>query len=216
MNTNSLAKKLKALRTSRGMSQEYLAEESRVSLRTIQRIENEASVPTGETIKRIAMALDVAVNTLVDSKMLDETSNLNGSIIFFKRLLSKTNTKDEIRTFKRFIAILSNLKQKDLSEDQLQTLEAYLYYLELEKIPSYSYELYKPKLNQLRKYLKTKFKFVPNTFYTSVGIAFAVPFAVSFSVTNSIVIGGILGLIFLGIGLLLDVRIKKQGRNLNF
>ena len=41
------------------MSQEYLAEESRVSLRTVQRIENNESRPTGESIKRIASALDV-------------------------------------------------------------------------------------------------------------------------------------------------------------
>ena len=43
MTTNNLAKRLKELRLLRGMSQEYLAEESRVSLRTIQRIENEES-----------------------------------------------------------------------------------------------------------------------------------------------------------------------------
>ena len=44
MTTNNLAKRLKELRLLRGMSQEYLAEESRVSLRTIQRIENKMRV----------------------------------------------------------------------------------------------------------------------------------------------------------------------------
>ena len=53
---SSIAKNLKKLRATRGMSQEYLADESRVSLRTIQRIENNESEPTGETIKRIAIA----------------------------------------------------------------------------------------------------------------------------------------------------------------
>ena len=39
MEIKDLAKKIKEFRGIRGMSQEYLAEESRVSLRTIQRIE---------------------------------------------------------------------------------------------------------------------------------------------------------------------------------
>ena len=53
MDTNNLAKRLKELRVRRGMSEEYLAEESQVSLRTIQRIENEESVSMGETINKI-------------------------------------------------------------------------------------------------------------------------------------------------------------------
>ena len=53
MDTNNLAKRLKELRVRRGMSEEYLAEESQVSLRTIQRIENEESVQMGETINKI-------------------------------------------------------------------------------------------------------------------------------------------------------------------
>lgn len=51
MNTKSLAKRLKKLRALRGMSQEFLADESRVSLRTIQRIENEESSPTEKPLK---------------------------------------------------------------------------------------------------------------------------------------------------------------------
>ena len=59
METKNLGQKLKELRAIRGMSQEYLAEESKVSLRTIQRIENNESEPTGETVKRILHHLQV-------------------------------------------------------------------------------------------------------------------------------------------------------------
>ena len=59
------------------MSQEYLADESRVSLRTIQRIENNESTPTGETIKRIAIALDVKLTELIGSNSITETNDLN-------------------------------------------------------------------------------------------------------------------------------------------
>ena len=82
METKSLAKTLKELRTLRGMSQEYLAEESRVGLRTIQRIENNESKPTGETIKRIANALDVEMKELVGSNSVIETDDIKATIIF--------------------------------------------------------------------------------------------------------------------------------------
>jgi len=98
METKSLAKRFKELRALRGMSQEYLAEESKVSLRTIQRIENNESTPTGETIKRISVALDVNINELTGSNSLYETSNLKATIVFLKKQLSKTNEKSEIKT----------------------------------------------------------------------------------------------------------------------
>jgi transcriptional regulator with XRE-family HTH domain len=114
METKDLAKNLKKLRATRGMSQEYLADESRVSLRTIQRIENNESEPTGETIKRIAIALDVELTELIGSNSVTETSDLKATIIFLKKQLSKTNEKSEIKTFERFIGILQKLKEKDL------------------------------------------------------------------------------------------------------
>jgi len=221
MDNKGLAKRLKELRTLRGMSQEFLAEESRVSLRTIQRVENEESTPTGETIKRIAVALDISVHELVDSKSIDETSDLKGTLIILKRQLSKTNKKSETRTLKKFIAILTEMKKKDLAQEQLDAIESYIQYLELEKIPSYSNELFKQKLSKFKKYLRTKLRFVPNNYYTNIGASFAIPFALGFilpygiSLTNIIVI--IIPVLFLiVVGLLLDVRIKKQERSLNF
>jgi len=53
METKNSARKLKKLRAICGMSQEYLADESKVSLITIQRIENNELEPIGETMKRM-------------------------------------------------------------------------------------------------------------------------------------------------------------------
>lgn len=221
MKTNSLAKRLKELRTLRGMSQEFLADEARVGLRTIQRIENEESQPTGETIKRIANALSVEVSELVNSNLVNETNDLNGTLIFFKRLLSKTNEKSEIRTFKKFISILTHLKEKDLDKQQLQIIESYIQYLELEKIPSYSNDLFKKKLSEFRKHLKTKLRFVPNNYFTNYVLYFAVPFAIGFAINSKIDLYIKLGvaiaaIIFVFIAVLMDLRIKKSGRSLVF
>lgn len=66
MDKNHLAQRVKRLRIQKGMSQEFLAEESGLSLRTIQRIENSESNPTGESLKRIAGALNVTPDEIMD------------------------------------------------------------------------------------------------------------------------------------------------------
>ncbi|UOQ97813.1 helix-turn-helix domain-containing protein [Hymenobacter sp. 5317J-9] len=53
-----------ALRKSKGLSQEVLAEQSGVSLRTIQRVEQGATVPRGHTVLALAAALSVPLEAL--------------------------------------------------------------------------------------------------------------------------------------------------------
>ena len=221
METKILAKNLKKLRAIRGMSQEYLADESRVSLRTIQRIENNESVPTGETIKRIAIALDVELSELIGSNIIVETNDLKATVIYLKKQLSKTNEESEIKTFEKFIELLQKLKEKDLSPEQIKGIESYIKYLELEKIPSFSNELFKQKLSKFKKYLKNKLRFVPNNYYTtwaaSFSLSFAVGFAIQSSVDNSIKIGVFsIALVIIGIGIIMDLRMKRQQRTLSF
>ena len=66
MNKNNLATRLKELRNQKGMSQEVLADESGLSLRTIQRIENGETNPTGDSLKRLSSALNVNPDELID------------------------------------------------------------------------------------------------------------------------------------------------------
>ena len=61
-----LSKKIKELRTKLGLSQEELANQSNLSLRTIQRIERGETEPRGDTLKRLANTLEVTPNDLVD------------------------------------------------------------------------------------------------------------------------------------------------------
>lgn len=218
METKNLAKNLKELRAIRGMSQEYLADESRVSLRTIQRIENNESEPTGETIKRIAIALDVELSELIGSNSVAQTNDIKSTIIFLKKQLSKTNEKSEIKTFESFIGLLQKLKEKDLSPEQKEGVESYIQYLELEKIPSFSNEMFKLKLVKFKKYLKNKLLFVPSNYYTTWSVTLFLSFAVGFSVQKnidySIKIGVIsVALLIIGIGIFMDKRIKRQERS---
>ncbi len=76
MKNKFLAKKVKELRKRKGLSQEELTENSGLSLRTIQRIENGESEPTGETLKRISNALNVTPEELMDWTIIEDRGYL--------------------------------------------------------------------------------------------------------------------------------------------
>jgi transcriptional regulator with XRE-family HTH domain len=59
------AARILAIRKSKGFSQELLAEQSGVSLRTIQRVEQGETVPRGHTIQALATALEVPLDALL-------------------------------------------------------------------------------------------------------------------------------------------------------
>ncbi|WP_067145645.1 helix-turn-helix domain-containing protein [Pseudotamlana agarivorans] len=76
MNNLNLAQRVKELRNRKGISQEILAEESGLSLRTIQRIENNETVPRGDTLKRLSIALDTSPDEIIDWKIQEDQNYL--------------------------------------------------------------------------------------------------------------------------------------------
>src|SRR5690554_528844 len=81
METNMLTERVKELRKAKGFSQEELAKKSGLSLRTIQRVENGESQPTGETLKRISSAFDLTLDEL--------TKWINNGDVFKKTIKAK-------------------------------------------------------------------------------------------------------------------------------
>ena len=63
---NNIGTKIKELRNKKGLSQEELAESSKVNLRTIQRIESNESQPRGKTLHMICQVLDVNLEDILD------------------------------------------------------------------------------------------------------------------------------------------------------
>ncbi len=76
MSEKKLSKRVKDLRNRRGISQELLAEDSGLSLRTIQRIENGETEPRGDTLKRLADTLNVTPDELIEWKQAEDNSYL--------------------------------------------------------------------------------------------------------------------------------------------
>jgi uncharacterized Tic20 family protein len=76
MGTTDLSNRVKVLRSRKGFSQEQLAEISSLSLRTIQRIENDETLPRGDTLTRLAVALQVSPDELIDWQVLEDKNVL--------------------------------------------------------------------------------------------------------------------------------------------
>ena len=76
MKNNDLAKKIKELRTRKGFSQDELAETAQINLRTVQRIESGETEPRGDTLQRLAMALNVTSDELIDWAEREDNSFL--------------------------------------------------------------------------------------------------------------------------------------------
>ena len=64
-----LGSRLTEFRKAKGLSQETLAEDAGISLRTLQRIEKEGTNPHGDTLKRLSEALDVSMDELLDHSL---------------------------------------------------------------------------------------------------------------------------------------------------
>jgi|GEM_PF-992009 len=106
MKNENLAQGVKNLRKRNGLSQEDLAFKSGLSLRTIQRVENGESEPTGETIKRISHTLGITPNEFVD--LYSNKVTLKMSI----------KTKDEyLHIFDNKLLITKTEEINDLVED---------------------------------------------------------------------------------------------------
>jgi len=65
MKNLELQKRVKDARIKQGLSQEGLADKTGLSLRTIQRIKNGESIPRGDTLKRLSIALQSTPNDLI-------------------------------------------------------------------------------------------------------------------------------------------------------
>jgi len=72
----TVGEKLKAIRKRKGLTQEELADQAKVNLRTIQRIENNTSEPRGTTLSLICEVLDVNIEDLLDYGKTEDNSYL--------------------------------------------------------------------------------------------------------------------------------------------
>jgi len=122
MKNAHLSVRVKELRNKKGMSQEILAEESGLSLRTIQRIEKGETNPTGDSLKRLSSALNVNPDELIDWTIKEDKKyliflNLSAlTFLFFPMLgilvpfILWTSRKDKIKNINKLGRDLINFE----------------------------------------------------------------------------------------------------------
>lgn len=131
----------------------------------------------------------------------------------FENLISETNKKAEIKIYKNFIAILSDLENRKLSKEELEAMEEKLDFLNLQASPENKRKYYSRKLNFYKEYLKEKFSLISEGHYTGIGlvlgISFGVAFGSMFNMGSGLAIGIAIGL---SIGAAMDSKAKKENR----
>jgi len=78
---NIIGNKISESRKLKGLTQEELADLSKVNLRTIQRIENNENEPRGNTLNLICNALDLDLKDLLKERKITKTKNYGDLII---------------------------------------------------------------------------------------------------------------------------------------
>lgn len=76
MNTETIANNVKQQRLRKGFSQEALAEKTGLNLRTLQRIEKGETIPRGDTLQRLAKALETSPDELIDWTLTENHNTL--------------------------------------------------------------------------------------------------------------------------------------------
>jgi transcriptional regulator with XRE-family HTH domain len=78
---NWIAKKISEARKIKGLTQEELAEQAKINLRTIQRIENSESEPRGKTLNLICEVLEIDSKELILMENTIQEKNIGTKII---------------------------------------------------------------------------------------------------------------------------------------
>lgn len=136
---------------------------------------------------------------------------------FFKSLKNETNKKSEIEIYEKFLYIINALQSRELSIDEIKSIESELDSLNLESNTGNNKKHFKKVLKQFKEYLKEKHSLISAGYYTSIGIslgsAFGVVLGVVFGARFDRSVGLAVGIsIGILIGLFIGRRMDSQAK----
>ena len=142
---------------------------------------------------------------------------LNKALDHFKILANRTDNKRERKVYDKFVGILSNLQTRDLSEEQILSIEEKMEELNLSEKPIYAKKSPKKKLSLFIKYLQEKLSLVTEGYYTALGVTFGMMLGVALAPTLERQMGisinmGLGMLLGAAIGQYLDTKAAKENR----
>lgn len=148
---------------------------------------------------------------------------INKAYDFFKSLATETIKKSEIKVYEKFLHILTELKNREFSKDEIHSIETELDHLNLKSNPDNRKKYFKKRLSTFEKYLQETFSLTTKEYYQKLygglGLVFGMLFGVVFLSNLDRSIGISLGLIggtVVGslIGRHMDARAKIAGNML--
>jgi hypothetical protein len=95
---------------------------------------------------------------------------IKNAIKLFDQLESETTKKPEIKVYRDFKNILSNLENRDFTKSEVQSLETELDALDLNSTITNKKEHLKKALVKLKRYLKETFSLITKGHYIALGI----------------------------------------------
>jgi len=146
---------------------------------------------------------------------------LQESYNFFESLRTETTKKYEIRVYEKFLHILTELKTRKFSKDEIQSIETELDSLNLKSNPESKKKYFKKALSKFEKFLKDTFSLTSKGHYAELcgglGMLFGVVAGIligersekSLGIAVGISLGMLIGLF---IGSQMDAKAKKENR----
>jgi len=146
---------------------------------------------------------------------------LQEALNLFESLKNEATKKSEVKVYERFLHTLTELKSRQFSKDEIQSIETELDGLGLTSNPENKKAYFKKTLRKFEKYLKDTFSLTPKGYYTnmgmvlgsSFGLLFAIVFLSNWERSLGIALGLSIGmLIGLTIGRSMDAKAITEGR----
>jgi hypothetical protein len=138
--------------------------------------------------------------------------DIKETIDFFLNLKNNSVEKTEIKVYDKYIGILSDLKNRDLTETQILSIESKLKTLIVKPETKNRKKYYIKKLTEFEKFLKDQLSLISDGYYTAYGMSFGMLIGVllQFYVGIYSLLGGMaIGMV---IGGIMDSEARKQGR----
>lgn len=145
---------------------------------------------------------------------------LQSAYAFFESLKKETTNKSEIKVYNNFLDILTKLKNREFSKEELQSIESELEGLNLKFNQGNNKKHFNKILKEFKAYLKEKHSLVTAGYYENVGVSTGAAFGVvlgvilgsrferSLGIAVGISIGMVIGLF---IGRQMDAQAKAAG-----
>ena len=97
---------------------------------------------------------------------------------FFESLKTETTKKYEIKVYEKFLHMLTELKIREFSKEDIQSIETELENLNIKSNPENRKKYFKKALTKFEKYLKDTFSLTSKGYYAELGITLGMTFGV--------------------------------------